>query len=254
MRPSSNFNPTTFTPTREDRSLAFLDNYERKTRLTPGLYGILPVATTVTTLGLDKFPLIAGLVGLLSATGGAWLLATLVGDLGRKAQPVLFEKWGGYPTTKVLRLREETDNPVQRDGWRAAAQRLTGVTLYTAAEETADPADADQRISAAEAQLLHLGQEGGEPAVRNENVAFGYQRNMYGFRHVGRLIAAMCVVIQVGAIFTPLQVSTSACIVGAGVATGFFLLWMFLPSETRAQHAAERHARQLFIAAQNRSR
>lgn len=234
--------------------MAVLDDYERKARLVPGLYGILPVATTVTTLGLDQFPVIAGLVGLLSATGGAWLLATVVGDLGRKVQPVLFENWGGPPTTKALRLREDTDNPVQRDGWRDATQRLTGVTLHAKAEETADPAAADQHISAAAAQLLHLGQEGGEPAVRNENVAFGYQRNLYGFRHVGRLIAVGCVIVQVAAIFMPYKVSTSACVIGAGVAAGFFVLWLFLPSEARAQRAAERYARQLFIAAQNRAR
>jgi len=231
--------------------VTLLDTYERKTRLTPGLYGFFPIATTITTLGLDKYPVIATLLGLLSAAGGTWVLASFVGDMGRKTQPVLFDNWGGPPTTKALRLREPTDNPVQRDGWRYAAQKLAGVTLSTAAEEAADPVTADQRIATATSQLLRLGQPGGVDAVRNENAAFGYQRNMYGFRRIGRLIAAACVLIQVGAIFPPWQVSTEACVVGACVAGGLFMLWLLVPSEPRAKDAADRYARQLFIAARN---
>ena len=231
--------------------LALLDPYERKARLIPGLYGFFPIATTITTLGLDKYPVVATLLGLLSTAGGTWVLASWVGDLGRKTQPVLFDRWGGPPTTRALRLREDTDNPVQRDGWRAATQKLTGVTLFTATEEAADPAGADQRIAAASSQLLRLGQQGGVAAVRNEEVAFGYQRNMYGFRQVGRLIALACVLIQVGAIFTSWQISAGACIAGASVAAALLLLWLLVPSEARAKDAAGRYARQLYIAAQN---
>lgn len=234
--------------------MAVLDTYERKARLTPGLYAVLPIACTITTLGLNKFPLIAGLVGLLSAAGGAWLLSNLVGDLGRKAELVLFEKWCGSPTTKALRLREETDNPVQRDGWRSAVTDLTGTALMTGVEETKDPAAADHRITAASAQLLYLGQESGEPAVRNENVAYGYQRNLYGFRHIGRTIAVGSIAVQVIVVVGPWKTSTSACTIGIAVCAAFLALWMILPSQERTRLAADRYTRQLFIAARNRSR
>jgi hypothetical protein len=230
-----------------------LDSYERKTRLTPGLFGALPIATTITTLGLDKFPVIAGLVGLLSAAGGTFVLSTLVGDVGRDRQQSLFNEWRGAPTTRFLRLHEHTDNPVRRDGWRAAAQKLTGVTLATSAEEMADPTGADQRIDAAAGQLLYLGQEGGVPAVRNENAAFGFQRNVYGFRNAGRSIAAVCTAIQVGAIVGPWQVSTAGCTIGAVVSGGLLLVWLFVPSKERTRLAGERYATQLYIAAQNKA-
>ena len=76
---------------------------------------------------------------------------------------------------------------------------------------------------------------------------------MFGFRHIGRLIAAACIAIQVVAITGLWKVTTSACLVGLAVCTAFLALWIFLPSEKRTRLAAERYTRQLLIAAQNRS-
>lgn len=228
-----------------------LDSYERKTRLTAGLFALFPVATTVTTLGWDKYPVMASVIGALTAAGGPWVLASFVGDLGRKSQPALFTKWGGSPTTAALRTRETSENPVQRDAWRDAVQKLSGMTLSTSAEEAADPVTADHRIEAAVTPLLRLGRPGGVEAVWNENIAFGYQRNLYAFRHIGRLVALLAVLVQVGAIFPNWKVSTGACIAGASVAGFLLLMWIVLPSEDRTKDAAGRYARQLYIAARN---
>jgi hypothetical protein len=224
-----------------------LDSYERKTRL----LALFPIATTITTLGWDKYPAIASVIGALTAAGGPWVLASYVGDVGRKSQPDLFNKWGGSPTTAALRTRKTTQNPVQRDAWRDAVQKLSGVTLSTAAEEAEDPVTADHRIEAAATPLLRLGRPGGVEAVWNENIAFGYQRNLYAFRHIGRAVALLAALVQVGAIFPNWKVSTAACIAGASVAGLLLLMWTVLPSEDRTKDAAGRYARQLYIAARN---
>jgi hypothetical protein len=234
--------------------MSLLDTYERKARLTPGLYAILPVAVTITTLGLERSPLISGLAGLLSAAGGSWLLSMVVGNFGRSVQRGLFENWGGPPTTKALRLREPAENSVQRDLWRGAVEHLSGVDLLDAEAEAADPVDADQRITSGTAQILHLGQEDGQSAVRHENAAYGFERNIFGFRHVARGIALICIAVQVTAALGPWSVSTSAGLIGALVSTSFLALWIFLPSEKRTRAAAERYTVQLLIAAQNHSR
>lgn len=234
--------------------MSVLGPYERKARLTPGLYAVLPVAVTIAALGLDQYPLVAGLTGLLGAAGGSWLLSMVVGDFGRGVEPGLFAKWGGPPTTRALRLRGPATNPVQRDLWRGAVERLSGIDLLDAEAEAADPVGADQRITAAVAPILHLGQEDGQPAVRAENAAYGYERNLYGFRHVARAIAAVCIVVQVAAVLGPWSVSTTTGLAGAAITTSLLALWLALPSEKRVRAAGERYARQLLIAAQNQSR
>lgn len=232
--------------------MAVLDKYQSSARLTPGLFALLPVATTITTLGLDKYKLIAGLVGLVTAAGGAYVLSNFVGDAGRALQPGLFKSWGGAPSVQLLRLRQVSENTALRDRWRAAVERLTGITLFDAAQEAADPTGADNQIEAAASKLLYLGHEGGVPAVRNEQFAFGYQRNLYGFRNYGRIVAALAVLVQVGVTFTDLKVDDTACYIGSAVTALFLLFWLFVPSEERTKDAGFRYSRQLYIAATNK--
>lgn len=205
-------------------------------------------------MGLDKFPLIAALVGMLTAAGGTWLLSNVVADSGRRAQDEdLFLGWNGSPTTQALRLREPADNPVQRDKWRSAVSKLTGVELLSAQEEAANPAGADHAIVAATDQLRYLGQREGVPSVRQENVAYGYQRNMYGFRRFGQVIAGVCIAALTVALFGPWKLATEFCIVGILACAAFLTLWTLLPSESRTRSAAQRYTKQLFIAATSRA-
>src|SRR5690242_13712663 len=105
--------------------MAVLDLYERKARLTPGLFMVSPVAFTIATLGLKKFPAISVAGGVLAAAGGSYLLAVLVASAGRRAQTHLYASWGGTPTTQLLRTRSAKVNATQRDIWRKAITEVT---------------------------------------------------------------------------------------------------------------------------------
>ncbi|MBY8868410.1 hypothetical protein, partial [Streptomyces sennicomposti] len=61
--------------------------------------------------------------------------------------------------------------------------------------EAANPAAADHAIEAATDQVRHLGQDPRFPMVASENAAYGFERNMWGFRWVGRDVALACLVI-----------------------------------------------------------
>src|SRR6266852_7080577 len=89
-----------------DVNVLWLDKYERQARLVPGLLALLPVAVTVTALGLRQAPVVSVVVSLFSLAGGPVLLADTVRGLGLKAQGDLWTSWGGAPTTIALRLRE----------------------------------------------------------------------------------------------------------------------------------------------------
>ena len=101
-------------------------------------------------------------------------------NLGRRAQERLWDAWHGSPTTRFLRTRDEAPNPVQRDTWRRAIEVTTGVTLLTISEETTNPALADNTIQVAVDQIRFLGQDTRFPLVKEENIQYGYERNLYG--------------------------------------------------------------------------
>jgi hypothetical protein len=228
--------------------------YARKARLAPGLLGVAPIAIVVVTLGLKRYPAIAVASGVVGGAGGAYLLAILVRHLGRNLEPDLWASWGGRPTTRFLRLREDGSNPVERDVWREALQCITGMTLLTASEEKGDPARADQTIEATVNQILYLGQgDKRNPLVHAENIQYGFERNLWGLRWVGRIVSLLCTLgLVVALLVEQKQTRNSASVAGvlAGIVvnSAFTIGWFVLPSSSRIALTADRYARQLFQA------
>jgi hypothetical protein len=230
-------------------TMALLDAYERKARLTPGLLAFAPIAFAITTLGFKKFPAVAVAVGVLSAAGGTYALSTLVAHLGRKAQERLWIIWNGPPTTRFLRTREKATNPVQKDVWRRAIEATTGVRLLSPNEEAADPETADNAIRTAVDQVRLLGQDPRFPLVAAENTQYGYERNLFGFRWVGRATSLACTAVLTLVLVASASVfSSGALIAGAAIDLLFLLAWIFIPSADRVKAASERYAQQLFQA------
>jgi hypothetical protein len=230
------------------------DEYDRKARLTPGLLAIAPVAFLIATLGWKKYPAVAVATAIIGGAGAAYLLAILVRHMGRRIEPSLWKSWNGPPTTRFLRTREATENPILRDAWRHGVEIMTGLDLLSPPDEAQDHRRADQTIEAAVRQVLYLGQKPDYGLVNTENIQYGFERNLYGFRWVGRSISLLCIgVLVVSLLVGPLRlggaaVSNGSMIAGIAIDAALSLLWFVAPSAQRTKLAAERYAKQLFQA------
>src|ERR1700730_18752231 len=85
--------------------IPLLDEYNRRARLVPGLFFVLPVPVVIVALGLRQNPVVAVLVSLIPVMGGPVALADYVRQRGLKVQEALYAAWGGSPTTAALRYR-----------------------------------------------------------------------------------------------------------------------------------------------------
>ncbi|MDA8400700.1 MAG: hypothetical protein M0008_11795 [Actinomycetota bacterium] len=265
--------------------LLWLDPYERRARLAPGLLALLPIAVAVVTLGLREVPPISiilqavakwpktavcegktpggvplqmhfatACLGLLSVPGGPLALARQVRRLGLAAQDALWERWGSSPATIALRLRETAANATQRDIWRDAVEAETNVRLLSARQEASQPAKADDVIEAAVAQLRERTRS--DNMVKAENMNYGFQRNLYGIRIVGRWVAALCSGVLVGVLVWQVVAGggshvfhIEALIAGLILCAILFTIWFWLPSEDQVRQAGEKYAYQLQNAA-----
>jgi hypothetical protein len=236
-------------------SVLWLDKYERRARLVPGLLALLPVAVTITALGLRQAPVVSVVVSLLSLAGGPVLLADTVRSLGLRAQDRLWVSWGGAPTTSALRLRDRTSNEVQRDIWRQAVHTVTGIQLASTRSEAPNPAQADQKIEAAVGRIRELTRDDQRfYMVQAENRAYGYRRNFYAVRHLGRLVALLGLVVILGFVFWPTVSGKhpdvqAAYLLGALVDAVIAAGWYVLPSSGRVRQAGDKYAYQLLQAA-----
>jgi hypothetical protein len=233
----------------------WLDKYERYARVAHGLFAVLPVVITVTALGYRQVPVVSVAVSLLSLAGGPVLLADTVRQFGQRAQDKLWNDWGGAPTTLALRLLENSSNTVQRDIWRSAIEKVSGVTLVSRVVETKNHRKADDAIEAAVARLRELTRgEHKFPLLQAENRSYGFQRNFYGIRWLGRLIAFLGMLVIAGFMTWGLLHNQhtsvpTADILGLLLNGAILVAWFALPSAKRVRVAGDKYAHQLLHAA-----
>lgn len=92
------------------------------------------------------------------------------------------------------------------------------------------------------------------PLVWKENLAYGFQRNLYGMRYVGRgtsLLAALIVAGVLGwRLATGAQVfGIEPMVAGFVIEVALFLVWLLLPKERYVLEAGKRYADELLHAA-----
>lgn len=237
--------------TQTPRPLFWLDSYERRARLIPGLIAVLPIAVMVVSLGIREKPAIVGISSLLTATGLPVLLSSTVRIWGIKMQTRLFDEWGGAPTNQLLRFRGEPSQEHQRAQYRANVIAFVGHGLPTSADEDRDPVGADDRYEAAVKQVrISTSDRSKYPLVFVESRNFGFERNLLGAKVFGQWVAAVSALTLF--VLLVLATATSLVKIGAlGPSIGLIVclallgVWRFLPSSERARLVGFRYAERL---------
>lgn len=223
------------------------DPYTRQARLAPGLLAVLPVSVVAVALGLRDIPVVSAIVGLVVAAGGSVLLAETVRKRGRRLEEQLYRKWGGAPTTQLLRLTGDNAhlNRLQQERWREALADKAQVSLPSLDDEAADPRSCDERYEVMTAWART--QMTDDDLVQHENRSYGFNRNILAMRPVGLPLAVLAVLVLAGAVLV--GEPTVPMLVGLAASVVLVVCWAFWPTEDRVRYAGMRYARQLFISA-----
>jgi hypothetical protein len=230
--------------------MKLLSPYELWARLAPGLFALAPVAIVITALGFRGAPVISVVISLLSVISGPILIASVVRRMGLRSQDDLWARWGGPPTTRFLRTRDAAPNAVQRDVWRDAVTTATKIPLLSARAEKANPEKADDTIATAVAKLRTLTKTDAFPMIAAENRNYGFERNLYGSRRAGRIMAVLVMVALAAAISWRAAdglhpVVPMPYILGLVLDALFVAGWFVLPSAERTKSVGEQYAHQL---------
>ena len=122
--------------------------------------------------------------------GVGFFLAELGRDLGYKKQPALWRSWGGAPSMQMLRHRSPALDRVTRLRYHSKLATRLGITLPTTEEEELDPDAADGVYDSCVKHLLeHTRDEKRFPLVLQENISYGFRRNLWGMKSAGILLS-----------------------------------------------------------------
>jgi hypothetical protein len=224
------------------------DQYSFRARLQPALLTLLPAAIGIFALTGPGVKWQSALWTLFGTAGGTYFLAILARNFGKQIEPGLWQSWGGAPTTQLLR-HSGPANPVMRERWHKTLSKLLGRPFPSPQEEAANPACADDIYNAA--VKLQIGKTRDTKKYRllyNENVNYGFCRNLYAMKIMGIVVAVLGLVASIfsGIWFVHTgdpQIRPWVC---AAVNATFLFWWIFTIKSSWVKIPAFAYAERLF--------
>ena len=168
----------------------FLDPYELKARVAPGLIVALPllVAAFYAAPVLSSWPIFAA--SSVCSLALLYGLSHIVRARGRAIEAELWDRWGGPPSTRLMRHRDNTFGWDLKLSIQGALSRKFSVRLLTPDEEGKNPDRADKTIVDAFRQVRqYLRQHDPDGLWFKHVVEYGFCRNLLACRVMWVLVA-----------------------------------------------------------------
>jgi hypothetical protein len=234
-----------------------LDAYTLRARLVPAIIAGAPAfafAAIFVSLGKIGWP------HLIAGTGLTVLFAVFADVArrrGRAIEPSIVEKMGGLTTTVTLRHRDETYDAATKAGFHKFIAAKLDQAAPSAAEEATDPQAADAYYSRGVTWLRENTRNIKKfDVLFNENVSYGFRRNLLGLKLPGFLLNALIVLICLVIFWRrwPVDLSSGfdakllAIIVIAILHAAYLALFV---TEEGVFEAARIYARQLLLSTQS---
>jgi hypothetical protein len=182
--------------------------------------------------------------------GGAFFLTQLARDAGKRHEVSLFEKWGGLPSITIFRHRDVRLDAITKARYH---KKLAGLVKEAKApspeQEKADPAAADA-VYAAWSNYLRVNTRDTKKfgLLFQENVAYGYRRNVWGLRAMGiktSLASLVVCGVRLYCVYSKSGEIDAALVAAAAFAAIMLLLWIFLFSGDWVRIPADAYAARL---------
>ena len=122
---------------------------------------------------------------------------------GNALQDKLFKKWGGAPTTIILRHTDNTIDSVTKSRYMdRLALLISNFNPTTPEYEQANPERADELYRSASNYLReHTRDTSIYPLIFKENVAYGFARNIRAFKSLGIFITVSSLLVSLVVIY-----------------------------------------------------
>ena len=181
-------------------SIRLFDSYNRIARLYPALLAMVPAlllaaAAYPAWLSLD---LPKGAAFLVIVSCLLYFLASIARSRGKNLEPLLIAKWGGWPSTVILRRSDTTLDPYTKERYYAELERLgQDIRLPTVDEENQSPLEADTLYRSATKRLIEARRGVQYKILHAENASYGFRRNMLGLKPIAVTIAISSAAIAI---------------------------------------------------------
>lgn len=225
------------------------DSYSLKARLMPVLLVVFPAGLSIVAWFSGELSGWGTLIGLFAPFGLTPFLAQAGRDLGKRKEKLLFQMWGGKPTTRLLRHSDNTLNALTKARYHAKLQALLpDLTIPRAEQESADPERADDTYASCTNYLIERTRKGEENhLILAENINYGYRRNLWAMKPAGLTLAVIGVLCSSAKILYSAQAGELSIMpfAAAAVSAALAVWWAIRINPSWVRIAGEEYARRL---------
>jgi hypothetical protein len=215
----------------------WFDDYEFRARILPAIIVFLPIMIPAFLMVYNEITSITSFLfsGIVFAAL-IYPLSFIVRRPGSELEKTLWEQWGGPPSTRVMRWRDNTFNRSLKAELHKAVRDYCGLELSNSDEEQKDPREADKKIGDAFSQVKHLVYHSDPNGMwRKYNAEYGFNRNLLGCKCLWIVLSVVGVIIcGLCWYFTGDRAYSAGLITNLGIlAIAVFLTRYILPEAVR---------------------
>lgn len=235
----------------------YFDQYSLSARVRPALFIVLPIILTAYILFEPLRTLLGSLLGILLTCGVINFFSNQMSSKGNLLQDKLFTKWGGAPTTLILRHSNDQLDKYTKQRYRKKIESLvSNFKNVSERSEQSNPTDADQHYISAITYLRELTRDTQKyPLILKENMAYGFSRNLLAFKATAITIILISLLISLLIVFvnfkdkyvdiSSLNLLPSQYYVLIILHLIFLLFWCFMINESWVKVRAFAYAKRL---------
>lgn len=242
-----------------EKILRSFDPYSRVARVYPALLALGPIAWTAIILSPNIVDTAAhSAIFVIAASCLLYFLSSITRARGNAVEKGLLRKWGGWPTTVLLRHGDATFDSITKMRYHKKLSELSELSLPSAAEEKADLDHADAIYRSATKMLIEQRRGPDYRLIHIENASYGFSRNLLGLKPVALVETLILTSLTAGAwwLVTPqpyskYQLAMSVitypylpALIAADV--GYGLIWIWAITDQFVWQAGQEYAEALF--------
>ncbi|ELB2105560.1 hypothetical protein QNZ93_004542 [Vibrio parahaemolyticus] len=238
----------------------YFDEYSLNARVKPALFLVFPIFISLLILFEPSRTWTGSTATFLVAFGIINFAANQMSAKGNLLQERLFQKWGGAPTTIVLRHSDNTIDSVTKSRYMERLTLLISNFIPPTVEyEQTNPEKADDLYASASNYLReHTRNTTKYPLVFKENIAYGFSRNIRAFKSLGIFITLSSLLVSLVVTYLslpPLNIMSPIVVIQEisfpnigliAIHLSMLWVWIFLVTEKWVKVRALAYAKRLY--------
>ena len=174
------------------------DNYTLKARFYPVIILFLPLIITGIFYSFE-FKSIIHLLSSLGLVGAlTYLFSQLGRDKGKLMEPLLWKRWGGAPSTQIMRFRDTHIDKYTKKRYHDKMQTLCSISVIpNPTLEANSPTDCDEVYLAWTKYLIsHTRDETKFTLLLKDNTSYGFRRNLWGLKGISIVFILLLIILN----------------------------------------------------------